>query len=40
MAATGDCLLLTYYFPLRPGECSGSPRTHADQCSVNGGTTP
>ena len=30
LAATGDCLVLAYYFLLRPGEYSGSPRTDAD----------
>jgi hypothetical protein len=30
LAATGDCLVLAYYFLLRPGEYSGCPRTVAD----------
>ncbi|KAI2507850.1 hypothetical protein MHU86_6630 [Fragilaria crotonensis] len=29
-SASGDCLLLAYYFLLRPGEYSGIPRTEAD----------
>lgn len=29
-SASGDCLLLAYYFLLRPGEYSGVPRTDAD----------
>ena len=28
--ATGDCLLMAYFFLLRPGEYSGTPRTSAD----------
>ena len=30
LAATADCLLLAYFFLLRPGEYSGTPRTTAD----------
>ncbi|KAI2502175.1 hypothetical protein MHU86_12311 [Fragilaria crotonensis] len=30
LAAAGDCLLLAYYFLLRPGEYSGHPRTTED----------
>ena len=30
VATTGDCLLLAYFFLLRPGEYSGAPRTTAD----------
>ena len=30
LAPTGDCLLLAYFFLLRPGEYSGVPRTVAD----------
>ena len=30
LVATGDCLLIAFYFLLRPGEYSGTPRTQAD----------
>lgn len=30
LSATGDCLVLAFYFLLRPGEYSGAPRTTAD----------